>query len=73
MSAKFAEKAHYGLVSIVLTRSTHGHTEPQQHYYIPTAAQLMASYMSDTKVTLFSIADKLCKHKTFSQILTDEG
>ena len=27
----------------------------------------MASYMSDTKVTIFTIADKLCKHETFSQ------
>ena len=27
----------------------------------------MASNMSDTKITLFTIADKLCKHKTFSQ------
>ena len=34
LSAKFDEEAHNGVVSIMFTRSRHGHTEPQQCYYI---------------------------------------
>ena len=39
MYAKFDKEICNGLVSIVFTRSTHGRTEPQQRYYIPTATR----------------------------------
>ena len=64
MSTKFDEEAYNDLVSIVFTRSkrdghTHGRTEPQQRYYIPSAtrcARIMriswppSFYISETRM-----------------------